>query len=100
VIVLRFKVQCRPDRADELMAAFKDVVGPSREVDGVIGFDIGRDVTDPNCFIATEVFEDDEARERQESLPQVARVMQLLPDALAAPPEATAYEIAKSEAAL
>jgi quinol monooxygenase YgiN len=100
VIVLRFKVQCRPDKADELMAAFQDVVGPSRTVDGVLGFDIGRDVSNPDCFIATELFEDYAARERQESLPEVARVMELLPDALAAPPEATVYEVARSEAAL
>jgi hypothetical protein len=46
------------------------------------------------------VFEDAAARERQESLPEVARVMELLPESLAAPPEATVFEIAKSEAAL
>jgi quinol monooxygenase YgiN len=100
VIVLRFKVQCQPDKADQLMAAFQDVVGPSRAVDGVISFDIGRDVTDPNSFIATEVFEDGAARERQELLPEVTRVMELLPESVAAPPEATVFEIAKSEAAL
>ena len=63
-------------------------------------FDIGRDITDPNSIIATEVFEDQAARERQESLPEVARVMELLPNALAAPPEATQYEVASAVPAM
>jgi hypothetical protein len=40
------------------------------------------------------------ARARQESLPQVAEVMRLLPDALAAPPEATVYHVRSSEPAM
>ena len=50
--------------------------------------------------IATEVFEDVAARERQESLPEVANVMSLLPNALAVPPEATLFHVASSEAAM
>jgi len=100
MIVLRFKVQCRPEKADEVMAALAEVVAPARAVAGVISFDIARDLTDPNAFIATEVFEDQEARERQESMPQVGKVMALLPEALAAPPEATVFHVSSSEQAM
>jgi quinol monooxygenase YgiN len=100
MLVLRFKVQVQPDKIDEALDAFRAVVAPSREVDGVIEFDIGRDLTDPNSIIATEVFEDEAARERQESLPEVARVMELLPTALAGPPEATQFEVASAAAAM
>lgn len=100
MIVLRFKVQAKPDRADELVDAMRAVVAPSRELDGVTSFDVARDVTDPNAVIATEVFEDDAARERQEAQPEVARVMELMPDVLAAPPEATVYRVASAENAL
>jgi quinol monooxygenase YgiN len=100
MIVLRFKVQCRPDKADELTTAFQEVIAPSRELRGVVSFDIARDLDDPNSFIATEVFEDEHARARQESLPQVSTVMALLPQAVAAPPEATVYHVARAEAAL
>jgi quinol monooxygenase YgiN len=96
MIVVRFKATCRPDRADAALAAFQAVVAPSRNVAGVLEFDIGRDLTDPHTVIATEVFEDDAARERQESLPEVATVMSVLPDCLAAPPEATVYEVTRS----
>jgi quinol monooxygenase YgiN len=73
MIVLRFKVQCQPERVEEALVAFAAVPAASRAVDGVISFDIGRDVLDPNSIIAVEVFEDAAARERQESLPEVAR---------------------------
>ena len=100
MIVLRFKVRCQPEKAEQMMAALADVIAPAREVDGVLDFDIARDLADPNCFIATEIFEDAGARERQESLPQVATVMSLLPDAVAAPPEATVFHVSSSEPAL
>ena len=52
---------------------------------------------DPGRF---RVFEDVAARDRQEQLPEVAYVMALLPDALAAPPEATLFHVSSSEAAM
>jgi quinol monooxygenase YgiN len=100
MFVIRFKVQCRPDKTQELRAAFEQVVAPSRAVSGVINFDIAGDLTDPDAFIATEVFEDPAARERQESLPEVAKVMAILPEALAAPPEATVYHVSSTESAM
>jgi quinol monooxygenase YgiN len=100
MIVVRFRAQCRPQKLEQALAAFRDVVAPSREVEGVVSFDIAQDVVDPNTIIAVEVFDDEAALDRQESLPQVATVMSLLPDALAAPPEATTFHVASSEARL
>jgi quinol monooxygenase YgiN len=94
MIVVRFKAPCLPDRIEEAVEAFAAVVGPSRELDGVISFDIARDLVDPDSIVAVEVFEDEGARERQESLPEVGRVMRLLPQLLAAAPEATVFEVA------
>jgi len=97
MIVVRFKAKCKPEKSEQLRAAFKAVVGPSRAVKGVLNFDIAQDLTDPNAFIATEVFEDHAALERQESLPQVKSVIELLPDVLAAEPEAMIYNVSSSE---
>jgi quinol monooxygenase YgiN len=97
MIVVRFRVESRPDQTDQVLAAFRKVVGPSRAVEGVVSFDIGQDVSDPNSFIATEVFEDRAALERQESLPEVAETLGVLEQALAAPPEATIYNVSSSE---
>jgi quinol monooxygenase YgiN len=100
MLVLRFKVHCQPDKTEEALAAFEAVVAPSREVEGVISFDIARDLADPNSIIAVEVFEDEAARKRQESLPEVANVMSLLPNALAGPPEATAFQVSSTADAM
>ncbi len=100
MLVLRFKVQCQPDKTERALTAFKAVIAPSREVEGVISFDIAQDLADPNSIIAIEVFEDEAARERQESLPEVANVMNLLPEAIAAPPEATAFQVSSSADAM
>jgi quinol monooxygenase YgiN len=97
MIVVRFKVKCKPDRADALIAAFKDVVAASRPLEGVVNFDIGRDLTDPNSFIAFEVFEDKEALDRQEALPATQKTIALLGDVLAEPPAATIFHVASSE---
>jgi len=97
MIVVRFKVKCKPDKADELRTALQSVVGPSRKVQGAMHFDIGRDITDPNSFIATEVFTERAALERQEALAEVQKVIALLPNVLAGDPEATIYNVSSSE---
>jgi quinol monooxygenase YgiN len=97
MIVVRFKVQCQPDKAEQAMAAFQAIVPPSRLVEGAVHFDIGRDVTDPNTFIATEVFEDREALDRQEALAEVQEIVERLGDLVAAAPEATIYHVSSSE---
>ena len=70
------------------MAAFQEAIPPSREVEGVVSFDIGRDVADPNSFIATEVSTDRAALDRQESLPEVKKAIGLLEESVTGPPEA------------
>ncbi len=93
MIVVRFKVRCRPDRTEDVRAAMEAVIGPSRALEGVHHFDIGRCLDDENALIATEVFADRAALERQEAQPEVAAVLGLLEDALAAEPEATIFEV-------
>ena len=97
MIIVRFKVKCMPEKTEQLRAAFVAVVGPSRAVEGVLSFDIAQDLTDPDAFIATELFADRAALKRQESLPEVNKVIELLPDVLAAEPEATIYNVSSSE---
>ncbi len=97
MIVVRFKVQCQPDKAEQVRAAFHDVIAPSRAVDGVVSFDIARDLADPDSFVAIEVFEDQAALERQESLPEVGKALAVLQESLVAEPEATIFRVSSSE---
>jgi quinol monooxygenase YgiN len=97
VIVVRFKLRCSPDKAEKVRGLLAAVQSASQPVQGVITFDIGRDLLDENAFIATEVFEDRAALDRQESLTEVAAAMATFEDALVAPPEATIYHVDSSE---
>ncbi len=93
MVVVRFKVQCQPDRTEEMAAAMGAVVAPSRALPGVVHFDVARDVTDPNALIATEVFADRAAMEAQEAQAEVAAVMAVMETgALAAEPEWEVYD--------
>lgn len=97
MIVVRFKMQSHPDKVDEVRSLLTDVAVVSQSVKGVVSFDIGQDVTDSNSFVATEVFDDKDALERQESLPEVAAAMAAFETALAAEPEATIFNVASAE---
>jgi quinol monooxygenase YgiN len=67
---------------------------PARATEGVVEFDIARVLSDPDTFIATAIYEDGAALDRQESLPQVHTVMAMLPESLVAPPERTIFDAA------
>jgi len=69
MVIVRFKVQIKPEMVEQALAAFEPVIAASRTLDGVVSFDAGRDLTDPHSIVFTEVFEDRAALDRQESLP-------------------------------
>ena len=98
MLIVRFKARCLPDRTDEVWEAMTAIIAPSRAMSGVINFDIGRDITDPDSFIATEVYDDRAAMDRQEAQPEVAKLFDLVAaGALAGPPEWTIYQVASAE---
>jgi quinol monooxygenase YgiN len=57
MILARFKIRCRPDRTEEVATAIAAAEAPSRELPGVVHFDVARSLADPNAFVV-EVFED------------------------------------------
>jgi len=97
MIVVRFRVKCRPGKAEKAVAAFREVVAASRPLEGVVNFDIGHDVTDADMFIAIEVFTDQAALDRQEALPVVKKTIALLGELAAGAPEATIFNVSSSK---
>jgi len=94
MLILRQKMRAKRDKSDELMAALAEIITPARATEGVISLDIARVLLEPDAFIATAVYEDGAALERQESRPEVHKVMAMLPDSLVAPPERTIFDAA------
>jgi quinol monooxygenase YgiN len=92
MVILRFKIHSKTDKRDEVMAALAEIIPSARATDGVINLDIAHVLDEPDAFIATGVYEDGAALERQESAPEVHRAMALFAEALAAPPERTIFD--------
>ena len=92
MVILRQKMRSKHDKSDEVMAALAAIIAPARATQGVMHLDIARDLLDPDSFIATAVYEDGAALERQESRPEVHKVMAMLPESLAAPLERTIFD--------
>src|SRR5262249_1101659 len=81
----------KPEKCDEVMAALAAIIPGARATEGVVKLDIARDLLDPDSFVATGVYEDGAALERQESAPEVHRAVAMFADALAAPRERRIY---------
>jgi quinol monooxygenase YgiN len=94
MVILRFKVRSKPEGSDELIATLAEIIPTARATEGVISFDIARTLDDPDSFIATAVYDDGAALERQESAAEVHRAMAIFPELLAAPPERTIFDAA------
>jgi len=78
MIVGRFKVECRPEWTDRIATAIAAVEEPSRQLPGVVHFDTARSLTDPNSFVAVEVFEDRAALDRQNAQGEVTALLRLI----------------------
>ena len=92
MVILRQKMRSKPDKCDEVMAALAAIIPTARATEGLISFDIARTLDDPNSFIATAVYDDGAALERQESALEVHRAMAIFPESLVAPPERTIFD--------
>jgi len=92
MLSLRQKITARADKSESLGAGLAEIIGPGRSVEGVISLDIAGVLHEPDAYIATVVYEDAAAIERQESRPEVSKVVAILPDALAAPLERTFFD--------
>jgi quinol monooxygenase YgiN len=92
MLILRQKMRAKPGKCAELMAALAEIITPARATEGVISLDIARVLLEPDAFIATAVYADVAALERQESRPEVHTVVAMLPESLAAPLERTIFD--------
>jgi quinol monooxygenase YgiN len=96
MVIMRFKVKVRPEKTEEVRAALANVIEPSRALEGVVRLDIARDLVDPDAFIATEVYDDEAALERQEALPEVEAALALI-RGCTVQREATLYRVTSTE---
>lgn len=75
MIILRQRMRSKPEKREEVMAALAAIIPSARATEGVIKLDIARDLPDPDAFVATGIYEEGAALDRQESAPEVHRAM-------------------------
>jgi quinol monooxygenase YgiN len=92
MVMRRQRMRAKRDKTDEVLAALAEIIPSARATQGVISLDIARDLLDPDAFIATGIYEDGAALERQESGPEVHRATAIFPRSLVAAPERTIYD--------
>jgi quinol monooxygenase YgiN len=95
MVILRQKMRAKPDKNDEVTAALAEIISGARATEGVVNLDIARDLADPDSFIATGIYQDGAALERQESAPEVHRAMAMFSESLVAPPDRTIYDASR-----
>jgi quinol monooxygenase YgiN len=95
MVILRQQMRSKPKRTEDVWAALAAIIPGARATPGVISLDIARDLLDPESFVATGVYEDGAALERQESAAEVQAAMALFPEALVAPPDRMIYDASR-----
>ena len=98
MLIVRFWFRVHPGRGDEAVDALVPVVAASRALPGVISVDIARDITDPDAFVATELYEDRATLDRQEALPETVAALATLKAGLIAESDALIHHVERSEA--
>ena len=79
------------------MAALLPALEPSRALPGVISIDFGRDIADSDAFIATEIYEDRAALDRQLALPETQAALAALRDGIVAERHSLIHHVSRSE---
>ncbi len=98
MVILRQHMRSKPERTDDVLAALAAIIPDARATQGVISLDVARDLLDPDSFVATGIYEDGAALERQESAPAVHRAMAMFSEALAGPPDRMVYDASRAPA--
>ena len=98
MVILRQQMRSKPERTDDVLAALAAIIPDARATQGVISLDIARDLLDPDSFVATGIYEDGAALQRQESALAVHRAMAMFSEALAAPPDRMVYDASRASA--
>src|SRR2546429_9643876 len=95
MVILRQQMRSKPERTEDVWAALAAIVPGARATPGVITLDIARDLLDPDSFVATAVYDDAAAVERQGAAPEGDAGMAGFRGAPAAPPGPNFYRAAR-----
>lgn len=91
------RVECAPERRDELVALFEKMQDDSRREDGCIRYGFFAAVENPLSFVAVEEWADREALDRHFAQPHLQEFARGLLELVSAPPEVAIHEISDTK---
>ena len=97
MLVVRARLHVRPDKRADFLDTIVDVIHDSRHVPGVSSYEICESVTEPNVFVAVEVYDSADAWSRHRSSEIYEKALPVLRECLADPPEGGVYTVSSSE---
>jgi quinol monooxygenase YgiN len=95
MVVVRLKAHCQAGKTEHVLAVLAGLIAPSRAVPGVVSFDIGRDIDNPDAAIIVAVFADVAALRHHGSLAEVRQSRHLLPRLITSRPELQVFEVVR-----
>ena len=96
MVIVIARVRPRSDRMEELLALLTEIQAASREDEGCLNYGYYAAIDDLSSLVAVEEWRDADALASHLRTPHVARLVQALPDMLAAPPEIVSHDVARS----
>ena len=93
MLVMRGKVVVKPEAREAFVEAVQKLVAVSREGEGVLHYDVGESITEPNTFVSLEVYQDEEAARRNEQTSAWAEAVPVIQRSLAEAPSGEAYTV-------
>jgi quinol monooxygenase YgiN len=97
VLLVIGRVQCRPERRNELVAQFKEMQDNSRREEGCLRYGFFAAVEDSLSFVAVEEWADREALDRHFAEPHLHEFSHRLLKLVSAQPEVAIHEIADTK---
>jgi quinol monooxygenase YgiN len=92
MIVVRFKVQSQPEKTEQVVAAFEEVIAPAAQ-SMPSSASTSPETSSTPTRSSPPRFEDRAALDRQESLPEVKNTLAALEQSLTAEPDATVFRV-------
>lgn len=96
MLVIRARLDIRPDMRIDFLDAITDVIHDSRHLDGVVSFEICESITEPNVFVSVEVYENDEAWARHQQSEIFSQALPVLKSCLSKAPDGQVYEVSNA----
>jgi quinol monooxygenase YgiN len=96
-VLVTARIRARPETREDLVALLVEVQTASRAEDGCVSYGFFAALEDPDSLIAVEEWRDRASLDAHFGQPHLVRLLQEMPNLIAAPPEIVLHEVAGAQ---